>query len=211
MKTYWKAACTLAILFILATSAYAQEPKVTFGVKGGMNISNFWDDLDDADAKVGVNVGVTLDVGFTERLFLLTGLEYNTKGAKTSGLLLNSTNAGYAKVTLNPMYIQLPLHFGYKLPIGQTTKIVFRGGTYFAYGVGGKAKLSLSSYGNEKVDVFQDGLLKKFDFGLGTGVGVELGKIALGMTYDLGLLDIWDVSGFSVRNNSLDVHVGYKF
>lgn len=212
MKTYWKAICTLALLLVISIGAYAQqEPKVTLGVKGGMNITNFWDDLDDADSKVGLNVGITLDVGFTERLFLLTGLEYNIKGAKASGFMFNSSNTGYAKVTLNPMYIQLPLHFGYKLPIGQTTKLVFRGGPYFAYGVGGKAKLSLSNYGSEKVDVFQDGLLKKFDFGLGTGVGVELGKVALGMTYDLGILDVWDVSGFSARNSSLDIHVGYKF
>lgn len=211
MKTSFKIIIVSIIALLSCTQLKAQNNKVTFGVKGGMNVTNFWGDLDDADAKVGLNVGVTLDVGFTERLFLLTGLEYNIKGAKSSGFLLDTNSPGYAKLTLNPMYIQLPLHFGYKLPIGKTTKLVFRGGTYFAYGVGGKAKLSVSNYGNEKVDVFQDGLLKKFDFGLGTGAGVELGKITLGMSYDIGLLDIWDVDGFSARNNSFDINVGYKF
>lgn len=62
-------------------------------------------------------------------------------------------------------------------------------------------------------DTFSDAILKKFDFGLGLGVGAEFGKINVGLGYDLGLLDISQMgdSNYPIRTQNAYLTVGYKF
>lgn len=76
---------TLIVAAILLTiGVSAQDKPLTFGVKAGMNISNFSGDFEDTKAKIGFNAGVTLDFALTNDLYLLTGLEFTSKGAKVN-------------------------------------------------------------------------------------------------------------------------------
>ena len=76
---------TLIVAAILLTiGVNAQDKPLTFGVKAGMNISNFSGDFEDTKAKIGFNAGVTLDFALTNDLYLLTGLEFTSKGAKVN-------------------------------------------------------------------------------------------------------------------------------
>lgn len=206
MKTNLKI-LLISIALLVGVTANAQDKKITAGVKAGMNVSNFSGDIQGTDAKVGFNVGVTLDYAFTNDFCLLTGLEFTTKGAKTD-------SDGLAKGTFNPMYLQIPIHAGYKLNITDNTKLVFRAGPYLAYGVGGK--LSAKAGGeSESIGVFRSGLLKNFDFGLGIGAGVEFGKIGVNLGYDFGLVNVWDLDSWgvdgSIKNGNFNVGLGYKF
>lgn len=97
---------TLIVAAILLTiGVSAQDKPLTFGVKAGMNISNFSGDFEDTKAKIGFNAGVTLDFALTNDLYLLTGLEFTSKGAKVN----EDTN-----LKMNLSYLQLPVHAGYK-------------------------------------------------------------------------------------------------
>lgn len=204
MKTTIKTAL-IAISFLLATvSINAQYNPITFGVKAGMNISNVNGDVSGTDAKIGFNAGVTLDYGFTSNIYLLTGLELTTKGFKVDD----------ADASANLMYLQLPVHVGYKLPVTDGTNIVFRAGPYVAYGIAGKTKVVDPDDGQKyKENSFGDkGAFKRFDFGLGFGVGAEFGKINAGVGCDFGLLNIADTSGGGkIRNMNVSISVGYKF
>lgn len=195
MKTTFKT-CLVAIALLIGVNTYAQDKPVTFGVKAGMNLSNISGDIDGNKAKIGFNAGVTLDYGFTPDVYLLTGLELTTKGFKVKD------EDGSA----NLMYLQIPVHVGYKLSVVEDTKIVFHAGPYVAYGIGGK-----TGDGIDKVDSFGEDRFNTFDFGLGLGVGAEFGKIGVGLGYDFGLINIIDAGGANVKNMNAYLTLGYKF
>lgn len=197
MKTIFKT-ILLATALLLTANVAAQDSPIQFGVKAGVNLSNFGGDVDGNKAKIGFLGGVTLDYAFTPDWYLMTGLEFTMKGAKWDG------EDGSTKIS----YLQLPIHAGYKLLVADNTKIVFHAGPYLAYGLSAK---------EEGVDLFKkyDGLdkaaLKRFDFGVGLGVGAEFGKIGVGIGYDFGLANISNYDEAKLRNQNAYLTVGYKF
>ncbi|NDV96978.1 PorT family protein [Dysgonomonas sp. 521] len=206
-----------AIVFLIAISVNAQDKPLTFGIKAGMNISNFsGDGVDDSDARIGFNAGVTLDITLTPDVYLLTGLEFTTKGAKTKGLV-NATDASGALIEgsgkCNPMYLQLPLHIGYKIGTLGDMRFVVHTGPYIAYGIAGSYKVDGKAAGMESIDtdIFSSAFFKKFDMGLGFGVGAEFGKICTAINCDFGLINISKMEGEKIRNMSVAISVGYKF
>lgn len=194
----------IAALLVLGANASAQ---ISFGVKAGVNLSNYSGDVKENKAKVGFNAGLTADYTLAPSMYLMSGLEITAKGCKfdfgTDG-----------KSTTNAIYLQLPVHFGYKVSVSEGTNIVLHAGPYVAYGIAGK-----SGEGEDKVDTFgKNGLCKRFDFGAGLGVGVEFGKIGVGLGYDLGMLNVINGnlsndndSKAKVRNMNAYLSVGYKF
>ena len=204
----------IRLFLVLAMLAVvtAVSAQVSLGVKGGVNMSNFYaDELDDKNVKIGFNVGLLADIDFSYNSAIQTGLFFTTKGAKYSPSI-GSVNAD---VTINPMYLQLPVHYAYKVDVTPGTRVVFHAGPYAAYGVGGKTKLSgsLGDYSGEtEFDVFGDeGSLKRFDAGLGLGVGAEFGPILVDLGWDMGLVNISDSNDGEIKNQNAYLSVGYKF
>lgn len=188
-----------AVALFMGTSLSAQLP-ISLGLKGGLNLSNLTDDAD-AKAKVGFNVGLTADLSIPMTpLYVGTGIEYTTKGCSSDGDEDLSINLGY---------IQVPVHLGYKFSVpGASIKL--HAGPYVAYGIGGKT--SSEEDGLEvRIDSFQDGLFKKFDFGAGVGAGVGFGPLEVGLGWDFGLVDINDFNEASVKTQNGYLTVGYKF
>ncbi len=216
MKTTFKT-CLVAIALLIGVNTYAQDKPVTFGVKAGLNLSNFSGDFEDSSIKAGFHAGVTADFVVAPNIYVLSGLEYSAKGAEVAdGLKMNLS------------YLNLPVHVGYKLPITDAAKIVFHAGPYIGFAADGKWKMK--SAGVEgSVDAFGDeaeaaGMkMKRFDFGLGFGVGAEFGKINAGVNCDFGLANIadfgtidfegWelDARDVSVKNMNISISLGYKF
>ncbi|MDR2954226.1 MAG: PorT family protein [Prevotella sp.] len=202
MKTIIRTTLILAVLIFGINTANAQIGPLSLGIKAGVNLSN----VTDGDAKVGFNGGVTVDFALPADLYLMSGLEYSLKGAKIDEI----------DTKLNLSYLQLPVHLGYKLDIISGAKIVFHAGPYVGYAVDGKWKsggVSVDAFGDEIAQV-AGGIakLKRFDFGVGLGAGVEFGKIGVGLGYDFGLADIYDgnLDG-SIKNKNAYLTVGYKF
>ncbi len=201
MKTIIKTSL-VALALLVSVGASAQLP-VSFGVKAGANLSNLSEG--DMDAKVGFNVGITADINVAPSLYVLTGLELTTKGAKYDAEVLGIKSS----VTLNPMYLQLPIHVGYKLEVVPGTNIVFRAGPYLAYGLGGKSTVKVAGE-KQKNDFFGDDGADRFDFGIGGGVGAEFGKISATLGYDFGLTKLWDADG-APKNRNAYLSLGYRF
>lgn len=188
----------IAVCSIVCLGASAQLP-IGLGLKGGVNMSDI-SKLDD-DFKIGFNVGVAVDYEVADNIYLMSGLHLMTKGAKSKEtILLGSVGK---EVKFNPMYLQLPVHVGYKFQIAPATKLVLRAGPYAAYGIGGKIKPESGS----GVDFFSDGV-KKFEMGVSGGVGVEFLKFTADLGVDHGVTKIW--KGSSQRNRTAYVSVGYK-
>lgn len=191
-------------LFAMVTAVSAQ---VSLGVKGGINMSNLYgDELDNENVKIGFNVGLLADIDFSFNSAIQTGLFFTTKGYK-----YDSGNLDY---TENLMYIQLPVHYAYKIDVTPGTRVVFHAGPYAAYGVGGSRKLDAGELGSLEVDkIFGDGMsqYKPFDAGLGLGVGAEFGTILVDLGWDMGLVNISNTSNGNVKNQNAYLSVGYKF
>lgn len=220
MKTTQKLLLIVIFSFIVL-NVTAQSLPLSFGVKAGVNLSNSSWDLDgfDKKAKIGFQVGVTGEYAIAEGFYLQSGLSFTTKGSK-----IEISQYSDAKLTVNQTYLQLPIYAAYKIDIAPATKIAFNVGPYFAYGLGGKTKiegfddLDIEGFGIDgKYDTYgSDGLLKRFDLGLGAGVSAEFGKIVVGINYELGLLNLANKSdgedaGFKYKNRNASLTVGYKF
>lgn len=202
----------LSILVISATVVSAQEKKVTFGVKAGMNVSSVnGKGSDDADAKIGFNVGVTADYAITENVYLLTGLDFTTKGYKES---YSSYEGEKAKTTFNPLYLQLPIHIGYKYALTDAVKLTAQAGPYLALGVGGKRTYKFKGE-KQKYSIFSSNHYRRFDFGLGLAFGVEYLKYNVKAGYDFGLVNYapkdQSCGNFKTRNGNFYVTLGYHF
>lgn len=164
----------------LASTASAQLLPISLGVKGGTNVSNL--STDDAKSKNGFNAGLTLDVNLPAGFGIFSGLEVNTKGAKSENEI--------SDLKYNPIYLQLPVRLGYRLKLLPGLRAHFGFGPYFAQGIGGKVK---GTEGGEKVDakIFDDNGWKKMDWGLGAEVGVTvIGRIQVRTGYDFGLKNV---------------------
>lgn len=156
-------AIALATLFLTAFTLNAQEKKMTFGVKVGLNLSNVTTDEGDFNntkSKAGFLAGVTLDYAFTPQWYLSTGVEYTLKGVKID-LSPNDQN-------ITAAYVQVPVTGGFRFPVSQDLALVVNAGPYFAYGLHGKIK-----QGSYEQDTFSDDALKNFDCGIRIGAGLE--------------------------------------
>lgn len=213
MKRIYKLTLVALIAFS-STSLFAQSP-IKFGIDAGVNLSN--SSLDDSGvdkkAKVGFQIGVVAEYEFAPDFFLQSGLSFTTKGSKYE----EKVSSHDESVTFNQMYLQLPIYAAYKLEVTPDMKIVFNAGPYMAYGIGGKTKWKNPTIGGDAVytgtlkeDTFGDDGLKRFDFGLGGGVGAEFSQIFVGLKYELGLADI-SRGQASYRNRSASLTVGYRF
>ena len=196
-----------ALLICGVGSTYAQNrEKVRLGVEAGMTVNTIKNAYEDPDRKVGFDVGLRVDVNFTDNIYLGTGLQYMMKGVKTSGKGWESK--------VNTGYLQIPIHVGYRYDFNETIGIFGEFGPFLAIGVNSQKKYE-SGRQSKDYDVFGDpdeGYAKRFDMGLGLHVGCEIiqhWQVALG--YDWGLIDMYKGPGDKVRNGSLRLGVAYMF
>lgn len=211
MKKTFKLALVILLHIVCLSNISAQEKPVTLGVRAGINLSSFTAKLTDSNlgainSRAGFMIGVTTDFALTERCYILTGIDFASKGVREK----RKTN----DINIGAMYMLMPIHFGYKFQMDYSPAFLFRFGPYLGYGVAGKAKNKTT---NEKVDTFQSEGYKKFDYGLGIGFGTEIpldmfdsGAIVVEAGFNLGLADISEI-GEKVKTRDLFLTVGYKF
>jgi len=204
----------MRLTFVVAMLAVAvtASAQLNLGVKGGMIMSNFYgDELNETNLKIGFNVGLLADYEINQSSAIQSGLFFLTKGSQYHG----SFGSISGEVTVNPMYLQIPLHYAYKISVTPGTRVVLHAGPYAAYGVGGKTKGKVSigdnSLASKGVDVFGDDGFKPFDAGLGLGVGAEFGSFLVDLGWDMGLVNITRSDNVTVKNQSAYLSIGFKF
>lgn len=141
-----------------------------------------------------------------------SGVIYSMKGLKSSG----DTENLKASVKLDQQVMQIPVLLNYKFTIGKFRMGTGAGG-YYSYGIGGKTKAVGQVNGqdvNIKVNTFGN-ILRKNDVGLIFNLSTRLQHIALGLSYELGLLEVGikNVLGqpLGYKNRVASVTVGYIF
>lgn len=193
-------------------------------LKGGLNLANISTTadgrVDEAKMLTSFHVGLLGDMPLGDAFSFQLGLMLTGKGSKTEIYTTSSTTDNYYKVKTNPLYIELPANFVFKVPFGTDSRLFFGAGPYVAMGVGGKTKGEqrilgiMSSYektiqfnnddpatsGQEDASVNK---LRRFDYGANFLAGFEAGKALIGVNYGLGLAKI---GSNQANNNDANKH-----
>ena len=150
-------------------------------------------------------MGAGMDYGFTENWSLQSGLMITSKGFKVKEM--------GEKITVRPIYLDIPILAAYKFAISDNAKFVVNAGPYMAIGLGGKAK-----WDDVDAKLFDDKGKdwKRFDLGIQYGIGLELGEHYLvNFTGQNGFITPYDfVDGYDgdkPKNMSFAIGVGYRF
>jgi len=205
------------------------EPLVKFGIKAGVNLSGIhtkdfvtpWGVLTDkiAPPKYGVIGGIVVDFRISDYFSIQPELLATTKGCIREGSVSSSVlgGSGHRKWQVNLLYLELPLFFVGKIPVGYNN--IFLGiGPYIAYGIYGKGKdlleVNTDSVVKTTDEIFTGAnkLFNPLDIGafFCTGFEWDMG-LFLNVGYSRGLVSIAGDNEGKVVNNGINVSVGFKF
>ncbi|KPH14297.1 porin family protein [Chryseobacterium sp. ERMR1:04] len=206
-------ASSLAFAQTTTTTASSSNP-VTFGVKGGMNVSSLSknEGLDDTKSKIGFNAGVFANIPIASSFSIQPEVIYNDLGAKSTRKYTAFGNDYKADYSTNLGYIAVPVMFQYNaLP-----NLYLEAGPEFGFLVSAKDKFKTSTNGN--TDTSSTRTLNKddfqtFNFGIGIGAGYYFtDNLGITARYTAGVTDIFkNNNGDAVRNNVFQVGLAYKF
>ena len=194
---------------VLMVTMMAIGAKAQVYVQGGVNLANITKTnsggTDKNNLLTSFNVGVLSRFGLSPTFDLESGILLTGKGSKAERYFGND----YVKSKFNPLYLEVPLNAIVKIPLNvkSTSSIFFNAGPYIAVGVGGKSTSDIQVAGvqsssSNKIQFSNDNpftsqqddanynKLKRFDYGLNFGGGIDFGKFLLKANYGLGLAKI---------------------
>lgn len=201
-----------ALVAISVVSVNAQD-NLKWGVMAGMNVSKYT--ITGFDNRIGFHAGVKAELGLSQEAsgaYMDFAALLTLKGAKIDG-------GSIASIKLNPYYLEVPVHVGYKYAVNDDFALFGSVGPYIAVGLFGKAKAKvdgniadLGELGTNSAseNIFGDDGLKRFDFGLGLKAGVEFSKkYQVAISYDFGLVEV--AKDLGMKNRNLMLSLGYMF
>ena len=209
---------TLALCAGIFTTASSQ----TY-VQGGVNFANITKSASggtqDNNMLTTFNAGLMHRFNIVSAFAVETGILLDGRGSK-SDTYLNSASKddNYYKTKFNPLYLEIPLNAVIKLPIQDNMSVFINAGPYVAMGVAGKVKtdakiLGVSTSSSKNIKFSNDDpttsgqegaaydKLKRFDYGLNLGAGIDIGAVLIKANYGMGFNKI---SSMQTDNNKDD-------
>ena len=184
------------LLLVMAVAAFSASAQITWNAKGGLGVAHCWGDSEGLKSHFVGKIGAGIEKPFTSNWSLMPSLELAWKGCKIGN-----------EVTLDVLYLQIPIMAAYRLNLNDSWNMTLKAGPYLAFGVYGKYKFQ---DGEGSVNAFgSTGGGKRFDLGLDLGVDFEYHRYVFGVEYELGFLPI--AKGENVHNGAFYATVGYKF
>ena len=138
------------------------------------------------------NAGVLGRFGISTPLDLESGLLIEGRGSKANTYFTDSRDDNYVKSKFNPLYLVVPLNVVFRFPFEKQNNIFINAGPYAEMGIAGKSKseskvFGVSSSSSDNIKFSNDdpftsnqedaayNKLKRFDFGVNVGGGLDLG------------------------------------
>lgn len=190
------------------------KEKAQFIIRGGGNASTVTGVIDGEYGaekyKFGYHLGIMAHVHLGKNFYLQPGLQLTAKGSKLTDV--NIPNAGTANLSMNAIFMQVPVLAVYKIDVNEKNKFNIAAGGYFAYGVGGK----ITGNKIQDADTFGDnGLCNRPDAGFTFEFQFELPKVLFYYGADFGVTKMFKrealLTDAHIRNYNLYLGVGYKF
>ena len=185
----------IAIIASSISASFAQN----ICARAGLNITKFISDANIfTTVKPGANAGVTVDLALGKDFFVRPGVMFSMKGAHYENRRYDNLN-----------YLELPVLMAYKERVGNHMDVDFQTGPYLAFGISGKINKKAENYA---VPSFVNEY-RKFDFGWNFGMGMDIYKLYIGISYDCGLRQLRDhyYSQDVQKNGCLMINFGYYF
>lgn len=207
MKQENKTILLIVALFFISSSIIsvkAQSPRA--GIKGGINLSNFYiDDIDDQNMRIGYHAGIYGQLPITSFLAIQPEINYSTRGAKLS---FSGVAEQTARFNLN--YIDIPVLAVIKL--GEFAEL--HGGVYAGYLLRANIKTEGDfGAGTQNLDTEN---FNTFDYGLSGGLGFNFGNMQTGFRYNYGLRRIASSTAANLllgdaKNSLAQIYVSFNF
>lgn len=167
------------------TAASAQADGTKFGIKGGVQFTNFAGD-GDWNGKTGFYVGGLVDLAVAENFHIQPELLFSMEGAE-GDTPPNDVDFGISYLRI-PVMLKYYVMEGFNLQVGP--EIAFKIAT-----------------AEEAVDE----AITSTDFGLGAGLGYEMASgLMFDVRYNLGLSNITEGDG-DLKNTGIQLGLGYRF
>ena len=180
-------------------------------LQGGVNLANITQtksgETQDNNLLTTFNAGILGRFNISKPIDLESGLLLQGRGAKANTYFSSSTDDNYVKSKFNPLYLEVPLNLVLRFPFQKDLNVFLNAGPYAAMGIAGKSKteskiLGVTSTSTDNIKFSNDNpftsqqddaaydKIKRFDFGLNFGGGLDLGKVLLKLNYGFGLTKI---------------------
>jgi len=197
------------LLSAIAACAFSQN--IHIGLKGGVNFATQIYDLNynlPPRSITGFNAGAILNVDLPANFTIQPGISFTTKGGIIPSQPLSSSSSYIMpQRTYNLSYIEAAANIFYNIRVVPAVRIQLGGGGYLAHGVSAKYNSKPVTFGREI-----GGDFKNPDYGINFIGGVELKKkILIDAGYSLGLANIANGGGATIKNRVTSVTVGYLF
>ena len=165
-----------------AQQTIAKSGGMSFGIRGGLNVSNLYTkEVDDENKLLGFTAGFFAELPVTSFISLQPEINVTTKGAENT--FDNVFNEETRKFRLT--YIEAPL----LLRANMTNNFNLHFGPYAAYLINAKITREFSDGSTNNQDLNEDDL-NRFDVGLAGGLGFQFGGFGIGARYNYGLTTV---------------------
>lgn len=201
----------LSIVLCVVTGINAQ---IRFGVKAGANYSNLYTsgssqglNSDQYKGRFSYHFGGIMEYSLSDMFAIQPELMYVNQGAN----MKNSNSFGMkdGHVTLNSL--QLPVNLKASFNTGGKAKLFVYAGPYVGYNIYGKVKGKIDGATTDQELYSKGSKMKRWDYGVGVGAGVEVNKFTIGIGNQFGLQDISGSETGKMKAGNLTVSVGYFF
>ena len=195
----------LVILLLVVLSIGLAFAQGVYGLKAGLNISNFsGDDADDLDTKsvIGFNGGLFMQKHIHPMIILQPELNYSHRGAMMEINLFGTE----IELRDNLHYLELPLFV--KLDLGEgNLKFQPYLGPELRYLIKGNG--TTEADGDETTEELED--TNDFDYGVGLGIDLLFNmKYMAGFRYSQGLAEVFE-NDVDTRNSSIMFNLGILY
>lgn len=194
-------ACAFGLLCTHTASAQGRS----LGVKAGVNLAT---QRNTGGGRSGLQSRIGLVGGVFATLPLLAGLELQPEGLFTS----KGTRVDFdgVKASLVADYVEVPVLARFSRRGTGTFNYYIAGGPAVAFLLRARSRTEFAG-ATEEIDISDQ--VKRADFGVAMGGGVEIGSIVIDGRYTLGLQDIDKDKSDAVKttNRAASLTVGFRF
>jgi len=182
---------TILTLLLVAASLTAQ---ISFGPRVGFNLTSMHESVGEhislsGDFKPGFQIGIVADIAVLgKRLSVQPGLLFAQQGARFQMPIQDN-------IRLN--YLQVPINLQLGFETGDNHRFLLQAGPYLGFALGGTRTRNARTV----VVGSRDDEVRLFDFGVGFGIGVHVYRVQVGISYNLGIANISNVSRTTTTNN----------
>jgi len=187
--------------------------QIRFGVKAGTNLSTLYVsgnkqgiNADQYKHRFSYHFGGMMEYSITKMFSIQPEIMYINHGANLKKDNSFSMSSGH--VTLNSL--QLPVNLKASFNLGNNKLFVYAG-PYLGYNIYGRARGKINGE-TESVGLYSKGSdMKRWDYGVGIGVGMEMNKFVVSLGNQIGQADINGAKGSKMKAGNISLSAGYFF